>query len=267
MKYRKLKGFTLVELLVVIAIIALLLSVLLPSLGKARRQARVIKCSSNIKQMITGMNAYASANDGKYPQRGSDAAPYKIWKTGEDRGAVNMFVDYVIGEYKSSDITFCPLIHEDSWMQPRLNVDNPTPEQERLSEYFYVKWSGYDIGYSLFAGLTPTSSGQDWFDWSYSGNSQRDHAPLLAGSAKDVVIADFVQLDYSQWFSSHLPNAGQLPQEWQERPTMIADPNPEAPERFGGLNVGFGDGHVEKRNETRNSVKTINTSWRRWYVY
>jgi prepilin-type N-terminal cleavage/methylation domain-containing protein len=65
MSYRKIrindvvKGFTLVELLVVIAIIALLLSILMPSLQKAREQARNVVCKNNLKQMGLGFQMYA----------------------------------------------------------------------------------------------------------------------------------------------------------------------------------------------------------------
>jgi prepilin-type N-terminal cleavage/methylation domain-containing protein/prepilin-type processing-associated H-X9-DG protein len=59
------KGFTLIELLVVIAIIALLLSIILPSLQKVKEMAKTVVCETNMKQLGTAWVAYTIENNGK----------------------------------------------------------------------------------------------------------------------------------------------------------------------------------------------------------
>lgn len=65
-------GFTLIELLVVIAIIAILASILLPVFATARERARTSSCTNNLKQLGTGMIAYAQDFDEKFPFITSD---------------------------------------------------------------------------------------------------------------------------------------------------------------------------------------------------
>jgi prepilin-type processing-associated H-X9-DG protein/prepilin-type N-terminal cleavage/methylation domain-containing protein len=67
-------GFSLVELLVVMAIIGLLAAVLLPSLANARRSARLVVCSSNLRQLGTATCLYSDIYDGYLPRRGQGVA-------------------------------------------------------------------------------------------------------------------------------------------------------------------------------------------------
>jgi prepilin-type N-terminal cleavage/methylation domain-containing protein/prepilin-type processing-associated H-X9-DG protein len=76
------KAFTLVELLVVIGIIALLISILLPSLNRAREQAKTVQCLSNMRQMGSTLNMFASEHKGYLPKAWFNDRPFSwdFWK-------------------------------------------------------------------------------------------------------------------------------------------------------------------------------------------
>ena len=105
-------GFTLIELLIVIAIVALLLSILAPSLGKARIMALRLKCAHNLKQINLAVLLYLDANNDTYPcaqdpVSGDPASPYWLWMGRGWRG----FVEPYLGGYidvNNPSVLFCP---------------------------------------------------------------------------------------------------------------------------------------------------------------
>lgn len=89
------RAFTLIELLVVIGIIAILISLLLPTLNKAREQAIAVKCQSNMRQVGMAVLMYANANKSFLPAipgrsclKGSTTYPVGFWM--KNQGVIDL---------------------------------------------------------------------------------------------------------------------------------------------------------------------------------
>lgn len=102
-------GFTLVELLVVIGIIAVLISVLLPALNKARQQSLKVACASNMRNCGQALINYSTNNKGKLPAEDTSVGLGGAWMwdlTANMRD--NMFVKYGA----TRDTMYCPVFEE-----------------------------------------------------------------------------------------------------------------------------------------------------------
>ncbi len=75
----KRRAFTLIELLVVVAIIALLISILLPSLSAAREQAKVAKCTANLKSIMTASYSYFGDQKDTFPFFSKNGSGVSSW--------------------------------------------------------------------------------------------------------------------------------------------------------------------------------------------
>ncbi|HEV7299984.1 MAG TPA: prepilin-type N-terminal cleavage/methylation domain-containing protein [Tepidisphaeraceae bacterium] len=112
-KYRgRRSAFTLVELLVVIGIIALLISILLPSLNKARQQANLVDCSARLRQMGQAIHLYASQHKGYLPPTNAHSDSFVA-------GSAAVKISDQLGTKNSGFNNFSPVMKD-------LDVDVPT---------------------------------------------------------------------------------------------------------------------------------------------
>ena len=140
-------GFTLIELLVVIAIIALLISILLPSLSRARELAKRVKCAAHLRGIGHAMYIYAQDGDVFPAIAGIDLQSRCRGFYGPDRGPL------------APSTTGVPSITVDIWALVRTNstasaqfvcpstTDRPDPAQDTTAYYDFLAEANLSYGY------------------------------------------------------------------------------------------------------------------------
>jgi prepilin-type processing-associated H-X9-DG protein/prepilin-type N-terminal cleavage/methylation domain-containing protein len=108
-------GFTLIELLVVIAIIALLMSILLPSLSKARQQAQAVACGSNLRSLGQGLFLYSPENDAWLPPTWSSARFVSDFATGGYPGSSLSWMAFLTDQNRNNTTGYRGVIHLYYW--------------------------------------------------------------------------------------------------------------------------------------------------------
>jgi prepilin-type N-terminal cleavage/methylation domain-containing protein/prepilin-type processing-associated H-X9-DG protein len=222
------KGFTLVELLVVIGIIALLISVLLPTLNKARTAANVTKCLSNIRQLAIATTAYIAENKGKLPEamynnRGA-WSPRRIglssWSVIPAGHPTNQFgvavqvlptigelLNPYLGKPEGRKVWECPTGDSgvDSYSIKGSNpITGVSAEDDWLPNYFYFNTKVY-YGQSyanpdVAAGrVKPGFPGGDWLVRSIGGlNASTVRSVSGQGSSRIVIFTEYKSFFHTQ---------------------------------------------------------------------
>ncbi|MHC4430212.1 MAG: type II secretion system protein [Planctomycetota bacterium] len=238
------KGFTLIELLVVIAIIALLMAILIPALGAAKKQATMARCLTNHRNLLTGWIMYADENDGLLMCNGAcyelpndktpwvhrpkdfggndlpQPAPQTI--TDEDRYR-GIQLGTMWPYLKDVDVYHCPGDNRRSTRRPPRDC-----------------FRSYSISYA-FGDLRPGEPGRGGYRY-YRRMSEVRNAPLYYVFVEEEHNGSSYGENEGGW---HLPMRGGL--------NRLADPgswafyDPLASYHIKASTFGFADGHADRR--------------------
>lgn len=234
MRSRKQHAFTLVELLVVIGIIAVLISLLLPALGRVRASARSLKCMSNLRQIGIAYQLYRNDNNNFLPPLNSFIS-YNAQGTSKNYGMYNALGKY-LGKPEWAGLN-----------DPPLGNTEPEDPSRIKTDAYWGKWKGERFFKTVFyCAESRKVTGQPWGAVSYGeslylqppnaqgltggGNPKAWSFPRRAMVIRNPSTAIHIA-DGENWHLDTALNVG-------------LTPNFDLRRHMGGVNILFVDGHV-----------------------
>lgn len=242
LKKLRIRGFTLIELLVVIAIIALLISILLPSLSRARELSKRLVCASNLKGIATSMKVYANDHREAWP-----VPPYSSKES--------------VGGSTAKGISYVEKIANDAARKlPTLADTDSTTGSTTLSvtRAFWMLVRSGDVTVKQYvcpsSGKEPDDTQEldfyyDFKDYRHVSYGYmvpfgpRDTRPTEASDARQAMLADnspfYLASSAPTWGNPKL-RPEDSPREWR----LYNSPNHGGAGVGEGQNIAFGDGHA-----------------------
>ncbi|HOK67527.1 MAG TPA: type II secretion system protein [Anaerohalosphaeraceae bacterium] len=253
------KAFTLIELLVVIAIIALLLSIVVPSLYKGREIARMAVCSTNEKSLVMAANLWSGEN-----QNFSIAA--KWWRDPmyqhddghyEDNSACSLMPYLAASIKQKKDSLVCPSAKNIKFYA--MSDDYRTAGHEETFTYAANGYMIFDYG---------VSPGEIYKDeqrtyWDKHGSTK---IPTIRNPARTAYFIDHEYYFVARWFF----DPTKKPEDIQSNPKFWFQTRwhqKRTADIYGIGMIGWVDGHVSREPKDFAEVVEGSQSGRRWTVY
>lgn len=240
------KGFTLIELLVVVAIIALLVSILLPSLSAARGSAKNVRCLTNIRSQSQITQLYLDANRDQFPVRqGTATGGSSVYNAFLPSRTILNF------DKRPIDILTCPDDNESVRDYPVGDGTDAFPDSLGIGNLYDLPPTTivrYSYGLNNMTGIEPkTDAERALFNPNVSAYPQPARTLLYAdcawvnARAHDKVINDAPQL------KGRVANAAApiRMDRLSQIPVEYGQPQAKLSRHRTGSNIGFMDQHAE----------------------